>query len=308
MSTQYIEDLIRLLDLEAQTDIGSEGFIFGNYLEFPAASEIDSELLCEVLEILGVPLPFKGEATASSFTWLPDLSPAIRALVLEVLGKPEVSAMESGDFLLRFPDLNASPERIIEIVEGLLPQTLYENDLPDSLRYWQPDPEDSNCDPNDELLSRFRSQPVTLNTLTAELRSLQETLDATQEPVVKKAIALAGFSLVESFARQRALLKAPDFPGLPKFDDYLKTLLSREVEKEDRRKRLVNALEPGKEWKQQIPSWKLRNALAHDIGGVSAERKEFTYAVDSRKSEKREKITEKNLFEELLGYAEENLG
>lgn len=308
MAPQHIEDLIQLLDLEPQTDTGNDDFVFGNYVEFPPASQIDSDLIPDVLDVLGVPLPFAAAVTAASLRWLPNLSPSMRALALEALGEPVVSTTEAGEYLLTFPHLNPSSEETIELVDHLLPSTLYEHDLPDSQRYWQPDPEDLNRDPNDELLDLYLSRPVTLGTLIGELESLRTTFDETQESIVQKAILLACFSLVESFTRQRALLNAPRFPESPEVEQLLIQLLRREVENDERRSRVVEALEPEKNWEKQIPAWRLRNALAHDIGGVVIDDGQITFEDARRPHQNRVTVDADKLFDDLIGYANGNLG
>lgn len=305
MPQQHIEDLIQLLDLQPQTEVGNDDFVFGNYVEFPPASQIDPQLIPAVLDILGVPLPFAGAVTACSLRWLPSLSPSIRALALEALGEPTVSTTEAGQYLLTFPYLDVRSEETTGLVDHLLPSTVYEHDLPDNRRHWQPDPEDLNRDPEDELLKLYRSRPVTLDTLIGELDSLRTTFDATQEPTVQKAILLACFSLVESFTRQRALLNVPRFPESPSVEQLLLKLLRREVENDGRRSQVVKALEPEKNWEKQIPEWKLRNALAHDIGAVRIQDGEIAFEDGDRRVQ--ERIADK-LFDDLIGYANRNLG
>jgi len=51
---EQIEELVKLLDIPLQTEIGSDGFIYGNYIEFPKASEIDNDDRLRVLDILGI--------------------------------------------------------------------------------------------------------------------------------------------------------------------------------------------------------------------------------------------------------------
>lgn len=160
MTQQNIEDLIQFLDLQPQTDTGNDDFVFGNYVEFPRASQIDPDLIPAVLDALRVPLPFAGAVTVVSLRWLPTLSSTTRILVLGALGKPSVSTTSTGEFLLTFPNLNAQSEETLELVDHLLPTALYEHDLPRSHQHWQPDPEDLNGDPDDELLDLYRLRPV----------------------------------------------------------------------------------------------------------------------------------------------------
>lgn len=304
MTWQHIGELIELLELQPQADTGSDGFVFGNLVEFPPASQIDPDLIPAVLDILGIPLPFAGSATASSLRWLPNLSSTTRRLVMGALGEVSVSTTDGGEFLLTFPSLNPSSEESLELVDHLLPSALYEHDLPEDQRYWQPDPEDLHRDPDDELLDLYRSRPVTLDTLVGELGALRKTFDTTQDSIVQKAILLACFSLVESFSRQRALTNAPRFPESPQVEGLILRLLRHEVQDDRRRSRVVKALEPEKAWEEKIPEWQLRNALAHDIGAVTAENGSISFEdanqiVQTREIEK--------LFNDLIGYANRNL-
>lgn len=304
MTQHHIERLVELLDLQPQTDTGNDDFVFGNYVEFPPASQIDPELFPAALEILGVPLPFSGAVTACSLQWLLVVSPLTRRLVLEAMGDPVVSITESGEFLLAFPNLTVSSPETIGLVDHLIPATAYENDLPESQRFWQPDPEDSDRDPDDELLDLYRSRPVTLSTLIRELDSLRTTFEAVEEVAVQKAILLACFSLVESFTRQRALLNVPRFPESPELGEFFLKLLRREVANDGRRSQVVKALEPKKSWAKQIPAWDLRNALAHDFGGVTIKNGELAF--EGADSAIRRLVIDK-LFEDLIGYAKKNL-
>ncbi|MCT1385885.1 hypothetical protein M4D54_09665 [Brachybacterium sp. p3-SID1565] len=304
MTQQNIENLIELLDLQPQTDTGNDDFAFGNYVEFPRASQIDPDLIPAVLDALRVPLPFAGAVTAVSLRWLPTLSSITRILVLGALGEPSVSTTSEGEFLLTFPTLDARSEETLELVDHLLPTALYEHDLPSSHQYWQPDPEDLNGDPDDELFDLYRLRPVSLGTLIDELEALRAMFETTQEPTVQKAILLACFSLVESFTRQRALLNAPRFPASPQVEQLVLDLLRREVQDDGRRNRVVKALEPEKTWETKIPEWQLRNALAHDIGAVLIGGGEVSYEDASRTVQTR--ATDK-LFHDLIGYANSNL-
>ena len=304
MTRQHIGKLIELLELQPQADTGNDGFVFGNYVEFPSAPQIDPDLISTVLDLLGVPLPFAGKVTASSLRWLPDLSPTTRGLVLGALGEASVSTTDRGDFLLTFPSLNAKSEETLELVDHLLPSTQYEHDLPEDQRYWQTDPEDLNRDPDDDLLDLFRSRPVAIDTLIGEIEALRATFDTTQESTVQKAILLACFSLVESFSRQRALVNAPRLPKAPQVERLVLNLLRREVQDDRRRSRVVKALEPGKVWNEQIPEWHLRNALAHDIGAVIVENGTISFEDANRIA--RTRGIEK-LFDDLIGYANINL-
>lgn len=305
MALRRIEDMIQLLDLQPRTESGNDDFIFGNFVEFPPAAQIDPDLIPDLLDILGVPLPFAGAVTASSLHWLPSLSSSTRVLTLKALGEPTVSTTEAGEYLLTFPHLSVSSEGTLELMDHLLPSALYEHDLPDSQRYWQPDPEDLIRDSDYELLDLYRSRPVALATLIDELGSLRTIFDSTQEPTVQKAILLACFSLVESFTRQRALLNVPRFPESPNLEQLLLKLLRREVADDEKRSHVMKALEPKKHWDPKIPGWALRNALSHDIGAVAVEDGEISFEDAHRTAQKL--VTDK-LFADLIGYANTNLG
>ena len=306
MPQKHIEDLIEILDLEPQIETGNDDFVFGNYVEFPSASQIDRALIPEVLNLLGVPLPFERAVEASFLAWLPNLDSATRTLVLEALGEPEISTSERGEFLLTFQNLTASSEKVLELVDLLMPSTLYEEDLADDLRYWQPDPEYLYGEPDDELLDLFGSRPVDLNTLIFELKSLRDTFAATHDSTVQKAILLACFSLVESFTHQRSLQNAPRFPDSPDVERLIRRLLTREIRDDGKRKQVVNTLEPEKTWQRRIPGWELRNALSHDIGGVV-----IAYGEASFEGQKPETPTQmmsiESVFRDLIEYANSNL-
>lgn len=304
MVRQRLEELVRLLDLNPQPETGHDDFVFGNYVEFPIAAQIDPDLIPEVLDVLGVPLPFAGATTSSSLRWVQSLSSSTRALVIAALGEPAVSISESGEFLLKFPHLSTTSEETLELVDHVCPPALYESDLPESLRYGQPDPEDLSRDPDDELFDLYRSHPVALDKLIDELGSLRTTFESTQDNTVQKAVLLACFSLLESFTRQRALLNAPRFPESPKLEALILRLLRSEVRDDVKRDRVVKALEPEKSWDKQIPGWQLRNALAHDIGAVHVGEGEIIFEDDGTT----QKHQTDKLFDELINYARSNLG
>lgn len=308
-SSQQFDDLIDLLNLEPQVESGNDDYIFGHYLEFPSASRIGLDLIPNVLEILGVPLPFGLVVEACSLSWLRDLNSFTRELVLGALGEPTVTMTDAGEFLLAFPSLRVDSAEVVELVDRLLPPTLYEPELPDDQRYWQPDADDLYGEPDDELLDLYRSRPVTCERLVGELRSLRATFDATGDSTVRKAILLACFSLVESFTRQRSLQRAPRFPRSPETEGLVLGLLRREVQNDERRQKVVNALEPGKAWEKQIPSWKLRNALAHDIDGVSIECGKVAFvAPKQQQKDSVHTMESETIFENLIEYVRNNLG
>ena len=305
MTQQQVESLIQLLDVEPQIEGGQDDIVYGSYVEFPPASLIDPRLIPDVLEILEVPLPFAREVTVSSLRWLQSLRSPIRTHVLSALGTPTASIQETGAFLLSFPQLAAGTAETNELVDVLLPSTVYEHDLPDSHRYWQPDPDDLNQNADDELLDLYRTRPVAVDRLIGEVKSLRVSFEATLDLTVQKAILFAVFSLIENFTRQRALLKAPQFHGQPKLEELVLKLLRNQVKDDRHRKEVVGALEPEKSWAKVIPEWELRNALAHDIGSVGIEAGKISF---EDKNQKTHALTADGVFDALLEYVEDNLG
>lgn len=301
---QRTDGLIQLLDLQPQVDMGNDDLIFGNYVKFPPASQINPDLFPDVLEMLALPLPFDGAVDVSSLRWLRNLTPSLRSLVLVALGQPSALTTGAGYFLLEFPNLDAESEETLELVNYLLPPAVYEHDLPADHQYWRPDPEDLNSDPNDELLALCRSRPVALDKLVSEIESLRREFDDAQTLIVQKAILLACFSLVESFTRQRALLNAPRFPESPSVEELILRLVRREVQDDTNRTAVMKALEPGKAWGKQIPEWKLRNALAHDIGAVTIDGKTISFEHPARVTQTR---SIEKVFDDLIRYANANL-
>lgn len=302
-ASQQFEELIDLLGLETEVETGNDDAVYGHYIEFGTASRHDPELFPAVLDFFGIPLPFEGAVRVSSLAWLPNLESKTLELTRLALGDPLLSITETGDFMVSFPQLRSDSEETLNLVDHLLPPTLYEHDLPESHRYWQPDPEDLYRDLDDDLMDLYREHPVPVDTLIGELASLRASADATSDPSAQKAFLFACFSLVESFTRQQALTCADRFTAAPEAREYILGLLRREVGRADQRRKLVEAFRPEKDY-QHIPHWSLRNKLAHDIGAVPLENGELTY--ESRPGES-VTVGVVAVFDELITHANDHL-
>lgn len=302
-ASQQFEELINLLGLETVVETSNDGTTYGHYIEFGTASQHDPDLFPAVLDFFGLPLPFDSEVPISSLAWLPDLQPETLDLTLHAFGEPSLSISEAGEFLVSFPQLRPSSEETLNLVDHLLPPTLYEHDLPNRYRYWQPDPEDLHWDADDDWMDLYQVPLVPIDTLIGELTSLRTAADATPDPSTKKGLILASYSLVESFTRQQALTYAESFIASPNARKYLLRLLHRQVERADQRKSLVEAFRPEKKY-QDIPYRVVRNKLAHDIGAVRLENGELVY---ENKSGESFTVGATALFDELITYANDYL-
>lgn len=283
--------IIEMLDLSPEAEVGKDDFIFGNMIEFPPARELDSSQFPELLAEFSIDLPVDSKLDENFLENLlskADLDDAGRSLLLRVL---EGSEIDWGS------------DEMFDLVDHLLPGTLYDTDLPSDLSYWQPDDE-LYFDSEAEMLRLFQEQPVAVSALLSELASIKESFQKSQDTVVKKSLILACFSLVESYTRQRIMVNVPVLSASPELNKYIESLLEQETRTEQRRAKLISVLEPNKKWKEQIPFWQLRNALAHDFGSVHLAASEISY---QSKSKKIEEITETEFFSSLVDYVETNL-
>ncbi|MEX3510677.1 hypothetical protein VVR84_14145 [Kocuria carniphila] len=297
-ASQQFDELIDLLGLEVEVEIGNDDAVYGNYIQFGPASRHDPELFPAVLDFFGIPLPFDGAVPVSSLAWLPNLQRETLELTLHALGDPSLSITDTGEFLVSFPQLRSDSEETLSLVDYFLPSTLFEHDLPEKHRYWQPDPEDLYQDSDDDLMDLYQAHPVPVDTLIGELKSLRASAVSISDPSIQKALLFASYSLVESFTNQQALTYAGRFTAAPDATAYLLRLLRQELKTVDRRRKLVKAFRPEKEYKE-IPHWPLRNDLAHDIGAVPLENGQLTYEDRSKPVT----IAATELFDQLINYA-----
>ena len=296
IGTEQLNELMELLDVTAEVEVGGGGLIYGNYVEMPRAAQIDAEAVPEVLSLLGAPLPFGESESIDYLDLLYEFPVADKTLVVDALGNPDLAWDDQLGVTMTFPDLEASSDSVRALLDAILPGTLYEHDLPKTLRHWQPEPDWIPEDYWDALPA---------DALVRKVEGLRKACSDSEDPTVKEATALAAFSLIESQSRQRVLRDVPKLRRHPGFYKYLIRSLQREAERAEGRKKLLKALEPGGTWGESICHWGLRNALALDLDSVTYKHDVFEW--DSRQASGPLAVKCRSLADALGAHVRDNL-
>ncbi|MDR7374657.1 hypothetical protein J2X28_001649 [Kocuria rhizophila] len=302
-SIQDYEALAQLLFLEPEQEMSyRDGMVFGNYLELPSAENISDDDLEEVLEHLGISLPSDAPMRVEGFSQLRILDVVGREQLLDMLGTPDLQFSDDGELFISFPDFTRDTSTLRSILATQLPMTVYEPDLPESMKYYSD--VELSLDWEYDLMRQNWEEPVAVEALIEKIELMHEDYLTASSVILRKSVLLACFSLVEAFTRQRAIQNIPLNPSGSPFERHVFKIFEELVSNDVKRKDLVNILEPKKEWRQQIPLWRLRNALAHDIDGVDLNGKKLVYTF---KRGRVEKIEAEKIFNDLIDYANKYL-
>jgi len=246
LSREQLDELIDLLDSYVGREESRDGFVYGNYMEFPSASSLDEETLDAVLGILA----------------------------------QDGSVLTLGDK--------------VSLVASLLPDTIYEQDLPDEYKFWN-----SAVFGADE----FDFPPSPVDKLVAEIEEIQEAFLRADDHLVKKGLAVAAFALLEAHGKAVFKNNPVEISGDPGLAEYVNSKIKRESDNLESWRDILRALgrdeAPGK-----VAGYDLRNALSHDFASVEVKRDLFYFKATSGNPATR-KVSE--YFDGLRNYAEKYL-
>lgn len=246
---------------------GSEGFIYGNYVDFPRFRQEREE---ELLSDAGADIPFGENMSIEEYIdIIYDLKRLINVYIFNQLKEKVFGGAFSfnNHSVVKFIDRddNLAEELVNYILDnyGVPNDYVYEHDLPDYLKYWYDE------DYDQELLEYLLS-PIEFDYYKREVENIFELIGKEINRITIKSLILSSLVLAES------LLKSVIIIGLPNDDEislFYKEIISDKIDKDLKYFNSRNALFR-KIYGEKAPkqAWKdLRNALAHDIGKAKIE-------------------------------------
>ena len=244
---------------------GNDGFIYGNYIDFPSFRKDHEE---EILLNAGYDIPFGENMLVEDYIdTIYDLRNLLNGYSFDHL--KELVFCDgfcfNSDSTVKFIDRDSdlADEIVNKIFDnyGVPNDYVYEHDLPDKFKYWY-DPLDEQ-----EYLD-YINYPIELDEYHLQIINIFYLINTTKAEITKKSPILASLVFAES------LLKSVISKGLPKYDGILlfyKEIISEKIDKDLKYNNTRNALF-NKIYGEKVPeqNWiDLRNSLAHDIGKAS---------------------------------------
>lgn len=248
-------------DIPTQVEEGSEGVVYGNYVEWSEFRKDNEE---ELLQTFGVELPWDKTLTFDDFLVFFSQEVFQETDLFDKYLRDKLELNESASFVdeisFEFIDRNdtIADDLVSEIFDYYeVPSgTKYEYELPESLRYWQ----DSLWDYNDYL--RY---PIKIEEYKNTISDIFIKINSFPETIIKKSLVLSALIITESMFKS---IIVENIPVEMEISEFAEEILKREVSKalrgsnDDKKnlfKKIFKTNAPVQKW---IP---LRNSLAHDI-------------------------------------------
>lgn len=300
-SENLIDELVDYFGLTAETVTGSEGAEYQNYIEFPNYNDYSMENIEFVLNLFDI--PFLDNLDEFSYSTTVPYDSSIKDKV-QSLPQELQSLFEYSDNkkLITLP----SEEDVRKLADDLFSEngvpsgTVYESEFdnfPEAMKLLPYDPHEYLTDMANGIL-------VDIETTSQAIRHLEERCELVKEPIIKKALLLAAFSMVESYV----ISLAEDF--IPPFiiqDDNLSKFVKKSIHdkltskggREILRQRFAPNDFPQE---KKIPYHDVvRNQLAHNIQTGDIVDDKITFLTNT---EKAEEYPIKKIFEDLFNYVE----
>lgn len=285
-------------DIEPEIEYGSDDYIFGNYVDWNRFRYENEEAL---LESFGVELPWGKNLTFYEF--ISFISQDIFQNTNIFREYLEDKLLIDGTNELLYNTIIKFIERDDEISESLVSSILdyyevpsgtsYENELPEHLRYWQPDLLDFEY-------NNYKKYPVKVDNYECTIQEIFNDIDLAKKELTKKALVLASLTITESMFKSIIVDKIPQDNGVSEFG---KEIIQTEINKILRGnikgknklfKKLYKTNPPIQKWID------LRNSLAHDIENSSIIENEIIYL--NLKNDEKDKYLISDLKEDLIRY------
>jgi hypothetical protein len=250
-------------DIPTQVEEGSEGIVYGNYVEWDDFRKDNEE---ELLEYFCVELPWNKTLTFDTFLAFLSQEVFQETDLFDKYLRDKLELEECANFVdeisFEFIDRNdnIADDLVSEIFDYYeVPSgTKYEFDLPEKLRYWQ----DTVWD-----YEEYLRYPITIEKYIDTINDVFNKITSCTEVIIKKSLVLSALIITESMFKSIIVIKIPEESEI---SDFSKSFLEKEIDKILRGnidgknklfKDLYNTSPPTQKW---IP---LRNALAHDVEG-----------------------------------------
>ena len=244
---------------------GGDGFIYGNYIDFPKFRQDNEE---ELLLDAGADIPF-GEILyiEEYIDIIYDLRDLVNGYIFDQLKNKVFNSGFSfdSDSMIKFLDRdNNLADDLVNIIldnYGVPDDYVYEHDLPDDFKYWY------NHSDKQEYLE-YINYPVELDEFDNQVKNNFDLLNNQKDEIIRKSIILSSLIFAES------LLKSVIIRGLPNDEGisfFYREIIGEKIDKDLKYNNSRNKLFK-KIYGEKLPeqNWiDLRNSLAHDIGKAS---------------------------------------
>lgn len=247
-------------------EIGTDDFIYGNYVEWDRFREdYEENLLAEA----GIELPWGKILSMREYIDL--------LLELSNQGVKSIEYInETLDSEVKFIDRDDELADIIvsECLDlyGVPCGTEYEQELPTKLTYWN-----NMVDSLESELIAYINYPIEVNLFDTKINNIFSKIDDVSDELTKKSLLLAAFSITESMFKSVIVDKIPQENNISEFS---KKILADEIEKKLRGNNNIKNQLFRELYKTSAPNqnWiSLRNSLAHDIEGSSIRNEKITF-------------------------------
>lgn len=256
-----------------EVEEGADGFIYGNYIDFPRfRQDCEEELLLDA----GVYIPFGEILSIEEYI---DIIYDLRHLVNDYIFDQLKEKVFDGDFsfnsesVVKFIDRdnNLADDLVNYILDsyGVPDDYVYEHDLPDKFKYWY--------DPSDEQeYLEYINYPIELDEYDRQVKSNFDLINTQKAEIIKKSLILASLVLAESLLKSVILKGLPEYNYMPDFyRHFIRKKIGKDITYDNSRQELFkmafNKKAPEQGWVN------LRNSLAHDIGNAYIEKNLINY-------------------------------
>lgn len=252
-------------EIEPELEIGNDGFIYGNYVEWDRFRRDQESAL---LEWFDVNIPWDKEITMPEYIEFVTQEVFLNTSIIDDYNLMTIEVLVHDNYLseftMRFPgreDDNAN--NIIsdifdyyEVPSG----TQYEYELPDELQCW------NSIIYND--YEYYRNYPIKIQNYEQTISEIQRQISNSSDDLTRKSLLLSSFIISESLFKSIIVSKIPCETNISEFSNRI---LDKEISKKLRGKienknklfkDLYKKEPPKQEWNN------LRNALAHNIEEV----------------------------------------
>ncbi len=246
---------------------GNDGFVYGNYIDFPRfRQDYEEELLLDA----GADIPFGENMSIEEYI---DIIYDLRYLINGYIFDKLKDKVFSGDFcfnsesVVKFIDrdnnlANALVNYILDNY-GVPNDYVYEQDLPDELKYWY------DGDYDQELLD-YLKYPIEFDYYKREVEKIFILINIENNEITKKSLILASLVLAESLLKSVISKGIPDYSSMTVFyKDFIEMKIGKDLTHDNSRNKLFKLI-----FNKKVPQqgWTdLRNSLAHDIGNAKIE-------------------------------------
>lgn len=266
-------------DIEPEVEIGNDGLVYGNYVEWDRFRQENEE---ELLSSFDVHLPWGKKLCLTEYLEFLNQEVFENTSIISDWDLNKLKIMTQGndtsEIIIQFPtreDCNSK-----EIVSAIFDYyevpsgTEYEYELPERLQYWNTMLENGYLENEYEYYKKY---PLKFRVYERTISDIQSKVNNSLDTLSKKSLILSSFIISESLLKSAIVSKIPEETAISEFS---KNILSTEIgnrlrgsvnKRNELFKQLFKEKAPKQEWIN------LRNSLAHDIESSTIQGNEITY-------------------------------